>query len=173
MVVDWNEMYPGFIDFIVSPTLAVCGDMVAAVLGEEAEVRKVSFLWENNLDIFMLRKLLESLTLWKFRMNAGEILQEICVKLLMQWYLWKAVHLLRYQAVRINYTKRHLSRYLTLQLAAHSHMDLWLLGVQFIQLMVIRSLIWPCWKFLSFSGEGEMWLLWPGTSAMDWIPCHK
>ena len=35
--------YPGFIDFIVSPTLAVCGDMVAAVLGEEAEVRKVSF----------------------------------------------------------------------------------------------------------------------------------
>ena len=43
-------MYPGFIDFIVSPTLAVCGDMVAAVLGEEAEVRKISFftLFESS-----------------------------------------------------------------------------------------------------------------------------
>ena len=40
-----NMYYPGFIDFIVSPTLAVCGDMVAAVLGEEAEVKKnVGFL---------------------------------------------------------------------------------------------------------------------------------
>ena len=43
--------YPGFIDFIVSPTLAVCGDMVAAVLGEEAEVRKVFFI--RNLDFFL------------------------------------------------------------------------------------------------------------------------
>ena len=36
-----HNAYPGFIDFIVSPTLAVCGDMVAAVLGEETEVRKL------------------------------------------------------------------------------------------------------------------------------------
>ena len=35
-----SNCHSGFIDFIVSPTLAVCGDMVAAVLGEEAEVRK-------------------------------------------------------------------------------------------------------------------------------------
>ena len=42
-----NTMYPGFIDFIVSPTLAVCGDMVAAVLGEEAEVRKIPFFFDT------------------------------------------------------------------------------------------------------------------------------
>ena len=46
-----KNAYPGFIDFIVSPTLAVCGDMVAAVLGEETEVRKLflfllTFFWE-------------------------------------------------------------------------------------------------------------------------------
>ena len=36
-----SNCHSGFIDFIVSPTLAVCGDMVAAVLGEEAEVGKM------------------------------------------------------------------------------------------------------------------------------------
>ena len=47
-----NTMVPqsqiGFIDFIVAPTLAVCGDMVAAVLGEEVEVPKP---WTNTLAI--------------------------------------------------------------------------------------------------------------------------
>ena len=44
--------YPGFIDFIVSPTLAVCGDMVAAVLGEEAEVKKVFFFCDTFDEFF-------------------------------------------------------------------------------------------------------------------------
>ena len=45
-----NTMVPqsqiGFIDFIVAPTLAVCGDMVAAVLGEEVEVPRP---WTDTL----------------------------------------------------------------------------------------------------------------------------
>merc|ERR1719275_192379 len=60
-----NTMVPqsqiGFIDFIVSPTLAVCGDMVAAVLGEEAEVPRP---WSESLAT--------NRGLWQQRADAGE-----------------------------------------------------------------------------------------------------
>jgi len=51
----------GFIDFIVSPTLALCGDMVALVVGDEAEVPRP---WTESLAI--------NRGLWQERADAGE-----------------------------------------------------------------------------------------------------
>jgi len=60
-----NTMVPqsqiGFIDFIVSPTLALCGDMVALVVGDEAEVPRP---WTESLAI--------NRGLWQERADAGE-----------------------------------------------------------------------------------------------------